>query len=51
MAYGFTLNDSLDLIGPEKYILPKDTIWIDASNAIAFTQMKNKIHYDREHYP
>ena len=37
VAYGFTLNDSLDLIGPEKHILPKDTVRIDASNAIAFT--------------
>ena len=37
VAYSFTLNNSLDLIGPEKYILPEDTIWIDASNAIAFT--------------
>ena len=51
MVYGFTVNDSLDLIGPEKHTLPKDTVRIDASDAIAFAQMRNKMHYDREHHP
>ena len=51
VAYGFTLNQALDLGGYAKELLPKEVARLEASDAIAFGQMKSKFHYDRRHQP
>ena len=51
IAYGFTINDKIELVQAEKAILPLDITRIDAADAVAFAQIQQKYHYDKGHHP
>ena len=51
VAYGFTVNDGLDLAAIDKHVMNPEIVRIEASDAIAFAQMHQKFHYDRKHHP
>ena len=51
IAYGFNINDTLDLLGHDKLLLPKELVRLEAGDAIAFAQMNAKYQYDRAHHP
>ena len=51
-VYGFTPNAALDLTKYKKDSLPSAAAArLEVSDAIAFTQMSAKFHYDRRHQP
>lgn len=51
VAYGFSLNQPLDIGAYERQLLPKGVARLEASDAIAFAQMNSKFYYDRRHQP
>ena len=51
IAYGFTLNDKIELAQAERMVLPLGVTRIDAADAVAFAQMQQKYHYDKKHHP
>ncbi len=51
VATGFTINDSLDLLGKEPMAIDPKIARIDAQDAIAWAQANSKFYYDRAHHP
>lgn len=51
VAYGFSLNQPLDIGGYNKQFLPKNIARLEAADAITFAQLNSKLQYDRRHQP
>ncbi len=51
VATGFTLNDSLELLGREPKPIDPKIARLEAYDAVAWAQMNQKFHYDRAHHP
>ena len=51
VAYGFALNQPLDVGSYDKQFLPKGIARLEAADAIAFAQINTKLQYNRRHQP
>lgn len=51
VATGFTINDSLELLGREPVKISSKVARLEAYDAVTWAQTNHKFHYDRAHHP